>query len=184
MKNLVTILLLAISSFSFSQKDMTVLEKAMKKLKVETVLVANVEGIDEYPLWSPGSDFVACYIFGDWYKFDLNKMKLATGDWHDQVIGIMNNAKAASVIKDSTELKPFLAVSPFNEREVTTKRGTKIELRYNNDFTVSLVVTKNRIPTVLWTSEGENCHSPTLSPDGKFVAYICEMNGLMVMRID
>lgn len=184
MKNLVTILLLAISSFSFSQKGMTVLEKTMKKLKVETVLVANVEGIDEYPLWSPGSDFVACYIFGDWYKFDLNKMKLATGDWHDQVIGIMNNAKAASVIKDSTELKPFLAVSPFNEREVTTKRGTKIELRYNNDFTVSLVLTKNRIPTVLWTSEGENCHSLTLSPDGKFVAYICEMNGLMIMRID
>lgn len=184
MKNLVSILFLIISSFSFSQKDMTALEKAMKKLKVETVLVANVEGIDEYPLWSPKSDFVACYIFGDWHQFNLNEMKLTTGDWHNQVIGIMNNPKAVSIIKDSSELKPFLAASPFNEREVTTKRGTKIELRQNNDFTVSLIITKDRVPTVLWTSEGENCHSPTLSPDGKFVAFICELNGLMVMKID
>lgn len=156
----------------------------MKKLKVETVLVANVEGIDEYPLWSPKSDFVACYIFGDWHKFNLNEMTLATGDWHDQMIGIMNNAKAVSVIKDSSELKRFLAVSPFNEREVTTKRGTKIELRYNSDFTVSFVITKDRIPMVLWTSEGENCHSLTLSPDGKFVAFICELNGLMIMKVN
>lgn len=184
MKNLITVLLLIVSSFSFSQKDATALEKAMKKLKVETVLVANVEGIDEYPLWSPKSDFVACYIFGDWHKFNLNEMKLTTGDWHNQTIGIMNNAKAVSIIKDSSELKPFLAVSPFNEREVTTKKGTKIELRYNNDFTVSLVVTKARETMVLWTSDGENCHSLTLSPDGKFVAYLCELNGLMVMKVD
>lgn len=184
MKPLFTLSILFFSLLASAQ-EATALEKAMKKMKVETVLVANVEGIDEYPLWSPESDFVACYTFGDWYKFDLKLMKLAPADWHDRKIGIMNNPKAVSPIKDSTELKRFLAVSPFNAREVISKSGIRIQLKEAADFSVSLVITKpGKDPQIIWTSEGENCHSLTLSPDQKFVAYLCEMNGLMVMKIE
>lgn len=184
MKALFTWSILFFSLVASAQEN-TALEKAMKKMKVQTVLIANVEGIDEYPLWSPESDFVACYTYGDWYKFDLKKMTLASGDWHDRKIGIMNNPKAVSAIKDSAELKRFMAVSPFNAREVVTKSGIRVQLKEGADFSVSLVVTKpGKDPQIIWTSGGENCHSLTLSPDQKFVAYLCELNGMMVMKIE
>lgn len=184
MKNLVTLILLFVS-VAASAQEVTALEKAMKKMKVTTVLVANAEGIDEYPLWSPESDFVACYLYDDWYKFDLKTMRLVPADWHDLKIGIMNNPKAVSIIKDSTELKRFLAVSPFNAREVVSKSGIRVQLKEGANFAVSLVITKpGKDPQIIWTSGGENCHSLTLSPDQKFVAYLCEMNGLMVMKIE
>ena len=159
------------------------LSSEIKRIKTETVLIVNSQAIDEYPLWSPNSDFIACNIEGKWYKFPLTKIKLDEAKWRGQTIGVLAN-KDRYLALTKSEQKRFEKVSKLNTRKATTKDGTTIELRETGGLSVSLIVTKKgEKPKTLWTSGGENCHSLVLSPDGQFVAYLCEMNGLLVMKI-
>jgi hypothetical protein len=155
----------------------------MTRLNTETVLIVKSQGIDGYPIWSPNSDFVACNIEGKWYKFRLSNIDLADAKWRGQTIGVLTTKNAHTLLTDN-EQKQFDKVSKFNPREVTAKNGTKIELRETGDLSVSLIVTKKEEkPKTLWTSGGENCHSLVLSPDEKYVAYLCKMNGLLIMKL-
>ena len=53
------------------------------------------------------------------------------------------------------------------------------------DFKITLKVAKQGEESkIIWSSSGGNCHSLTISPDEKYVAYLCEMSGLFVMRIN
>ena len=172
------------SSVQDSLKADGTLKTEMKRLNIETVLIVNSQAIDYYPLWSPNSDFIACNIEGKWYKFRLTDIKLDEAKWRSQSIGILDSKGSFSIL-NKDEKKKFEKVSKFNSRKVTTKNGTIIELRETENMSVSLIVTKKgNSPKVLWTSGGENCHSLVLSPDNKFVAYLCELNGLFVMNIE
>jgi hypothetical protein len=155
----------------------------MIRLKTETVLIVQSQAIDEYPLWSPNSDFVACNIQGKWYKFRLTNIDLAKAKWRGQVIGVLTTKDAYSEMT-SKEENEFKKVSKFNPREATTKNGTKVELKMEG-MSVSLIVKKKgKKAKKLWSSGGENCHSLVLSPDEKYVAYLCEMNGLLLMKLE
>lgn len=183
MKQLLFILFLAFSACSTSQdvKKRT-LETELARLKTETVLIVQSQAIDEYPLWSSKSDYIGCNIMGKWYKVRLTDIHLVEATWRNQTIGVLTTEDARSEMTDK-EVKEFKEVSKFQPREVVTSDGTKIELKMEG-FSVSLVVTKKgQDPKILWTSGGENCHSLTVSPDEKYVAYLCEMNGLLLMKI-
>lgn len=160
-----------------------ILSSEMTRLKTETVLIVNSQAIDEYPLWAPNSDYIACNIMGKWYKFRLTNIELSEAKLHGLSIGVLATKDAYSPLTDS-EQKQFDKVSKFNPREVTSIDGTKVELKETGDMSISLVVTKKgESSKILWTSGGENCHSLVLSPDGQFVAYLCEMNGLLIMKL-
>jgi len=184
MKKILT-LLLTVLVINANGQDTTKtknLASEMDRLKVETVLIVNSQAIDEYPLWSPNSNSIACNIQGKWYKFRLTNIELGDAQWRGQTIGVISTKKAYSELTDK-EQKEFEAVSKFNAREVTTKDKTKIELRANG-MSISLILTKDGgSEKILWTSGGENCHSLILSPNEKYVAYLCELNGLLVMKI-
>jgi hypothetical protein len=45
------------------------------------------------------------------------------------------------------------------------------------------VTSREREPEVLWTTGFENCHSLALSPDETLVAFLCELNGLVVFAV-
>lgn len=178
-----SILLLAtmLTSGLFAQNASKTLATEMTRLKTHTALIAQSQAIDDYPLWSPGSDFIACNIEGKWYKFRLTNIDLVKAKWHGQKIGMV----AVDIATELTaaEQAEYEKVSRFNPREVTTADSTRVELKME-DMAVSMVVTKSGgKPKTLWTSGGENCHSLVLSPDGKFVAYLCELNGLLVMKL-
>ncbi|MCW3103267.1 MAG: hypothetical protein JWO09_1707 [Bacteroidetes bacterium] len=180
-----TLIFIAFSGIGIAQNnpDKPNLGSEMKRLKVETVLIVNSQAIDEYPLWSPNSDYIACNIEGKGYKFRLSDIELIKGKWHGKKIGVLSTQDAYSPLTES-EQKEYEKVSVFNAREVVTADGTKIELKQTDGFSISLIVTKkDESPKTLWTSEGENCHSLVISPDGNYVAYLCEMNGLLVMKI-
>ncbi len=167
----------------YGQDSTKTLNSEMIRLKTETVLIVQSQAIDEYPLWSPKSDFVACNIEGNWYKFRLTNIELADAVWRGQTIGVLTTRDAQTSLTENERVQ-FDKVSKFNPREVTAKNGTKIELKETGNMTVSLIVTKKgEQPKILWTSGGENCHSLVLSPDEKYVAYLCEMNGLLVMKL-
>jgi hypothetical protein len=179
--------LLALTVLTFNvqgQGTTTNLKSEMIRLKTETALLVQSQAIDEYPLWSPNSDFVACNIMGKWYKFRMTNIQLTEAKWRGQVIGVLTTKEASSEMTES-EHKAFDKVSKFNPREVKTKNGTIIELKETGNMSVSLIVTKKGEKSkALWTSEGENCHSLVVSPDEKYVAYLCEMNGLLVMGLE
>ena len=159
------------------------LSTEMARLKTETVLFVHSQAIDEYPLWSPNLDFIACNIAGKWYKFRLTNIDLVEAKWREQTIGYLATKNAYSKLSKKDQAN-FKKVSKFNPREVTTKDGTKVELKENEDLSVSLIVTKkNENPKTFWTSGGENCHSLVLSPDETYVAYLCELNGLLIMKL-
>ena len=183
--NKIYIIILTVLTFNVYGQDTTKnLNSEMTRLKTETVLIVQSQAIDEYPLWSPNSDFVACNIEGKWYKFRLTNIELVDAKWRGQSIGVLTTKDAYTSLTDN-EHKQFDKVSKFNPREVTTRNGTKIELKETGDMSVSLILTiKGEKPKTLWTSGGENCHSLVLSPDEKYVAYLCEMNGLLIKKLN
>jgi hypothetical protein len=159
------------------------IESEMLKLNTNVALVVNSEAIDEYPLWSANSRFVAANIMGKWYKFDLQNVKLSESRFREQKIGIVVNKDAMSELTDQ-ELKQFRNSSKNSGRKAIVHNGETIELKLNG-FSSSLIVTKNDAkPIILWNSNMENCHSLSLSPSNHYLAYLCELNGLFVMRID
>ena len=178
------IIILTILTFNVYGQDTTkTLNSEMTRLKTETVLIVQSQAIDEYPIWSPKSDFVACNIQGKWYKFRLTNIELADAKWRGQTIGVLTTKDAYSELT-TNEQQEFEKVSKFNPREVKTAKGTKVELKMEG-MAVSLIVTKKaKKAKKLWTSGGENCHSLVLSPDEKYVAYLCEMNGLLIMKLE
>ena len=157
------------------------LSTEMTRLNVNTALIVNSQAIDDYPLWSPNSDFVAANIEGKWYKFRLKNINLEEAEWHQNKIGVLISNNGASILKER-ELKEFGKKVNSNGRRVTAA-GVEIELKLNG-FSTSMGVTKNNNKKILWTSGIENCHSLSLSPNEEYVAYLCELSGLFVMRIE
>ena len=179
--------LIIIAGCTATNKTITNLnEKNLKgellRLNTETALIVQSQAIDEYPIWSKNADFIGCNIMGKWYKIRLTNIQLEEARWRNQAIGVLVSEDAGSEMTEE-EIKSFRSNSKFQPREVTTSNQTKVELKMEG-FSVSLIVSKNgEPPKTLWTSGGENCHSLVLSPNEEYVAYLCEMNGLLIMRI-
>ena len=128
-------------------------------------------------------DYIAFNINQKWQKIRLDNIDFETVKWREQKIGYLISKDVITELSEK-ELTEFKNVSKFNAREVTSKNGTKVALPMT-DLRTSLVVTrKGENATTLWTSGGENCHSLVLSPNEKYVAYLSELNGLLIMKIE
>jgi hypothetical protein len=71
---------------------------AMRKLGVHTILLLESQAVDEMPLWSPDSRFVAVDVEGKWYKLDTGAITaLGAANWHGQEIGAVHDELRSSV---------------------------------------------------------------------------------------
>lgn len=187
MKQLLNILSLILTFYSTCIYSQNTSEKnlnsEMNRLETETVIVLNSQEIDYYPMWSPNSDFIAFNINEKWNKIRLDNIEFEAVKWRGQKIGFLISKDAITEMSEK-EIDEFKKVSKFNAREVTSKNGTKIELPMQSLRTSLVVTHKGENPKTLWTSGGENCHSLVLSPNEKYVAYLCELNGLLIMKIE
>jgi hypothetical protein len=158
---------------------------AMRKLGVHTILLLESQAVDEMPLWSPDSRFVAASVEGKWYKLDTWAITvLGTAKWHGQEIGAVRD-----------ELRSNMTVSLLNRwkgksynklREaVVSKSGIKVQLtRTQDDLSTSFVLSRGSQTKTLWATGLETCHSLVLSPNEEYVAFICELNGVFVTDIE
>jgi hypothetical protein len=120
---------------------------------------------------------------GKWYKVNLLQISLEEGTWRGkQKIGVITSKTSVSEAS-SQEVQQWAKVSKFNERVLTTKAGTRIELRETDLGTTLIVRKRNQKAQKIWTSDMENCHSLVLSPDEQYVAFICELNGVAIMKL-
>jgi hypothetical protein len=158
------------------------LELAMQNLGVRSALVVASQAVDESPVWSPISDAIGVNIEGQWKKVDLRSPKLAAGTWHGkEPIGVLETPSLSSI--SEAEVRTWEKTASAGPREVVAKDGTKAELLSEGLGTRFVITRKGAAPETLWTTSMENCHSLALSPDGRQVAYICELNGVIVTNL-
>jgi len=177
MKELITVLLFCLSE-STAQESLTA---RPDQLGVNTVLVIPSQAIDEYPVWSTDSQWIGAMVDGRWVKVELSRLELQAAKWHGSPIAA---AKRPSLVPlPGAELKQWQQRATHGEREVKLPRGGSIQLRQHNLSTVLRVTDSKGKSRTVWATELENCGELSLSPDVHFVAYICELNGLIVSDV-
>ncbi|OGH80859.1 MAG: hypothetical protein A3I29_03770 [Candidatus Magasanikbacteria bacterium RIFCSPLOWO2_02_FULL_44_11] len=122
---------------------------------------------------------------GIWVKVSINSVNLEQGYWHSGVpIDVVIESGANRIPADDL---PSGQKPEYNPRKAVTKDGTVIELGpidNDNPFGVSLSITRrNHERQIIWSSDLENCHSLVVSPNERYVAYKCELNGLIVRKL-
>lgn len=155
----------------------------LERVGSHSAIVLPSNAIDEYPLWSSAGDFLGLNVQGKWIKVDLNKVKLEAAKWRGgQPIGVNTATDSASRAED-TEIQLWQKHTKMFPREILLPNGTKVELK-EADMGVALVVTpKGSKSETIWQTGLENCHSLTASPDGRFVAFLSELSGAVIMKI-
>jgi len=156
----------------------------LRKLGVTSALVVSSQAIDEQPVWSPDGRQLALNIDEKWSAIDIGALRLRAGSWHNgEAIGVVD-PRAPLVAVPEAEILAWQENARFDPRRVTTKTGMTVELAREELGTVFHIPKKGSKPEVLWRTSLENCHSLALSPDEKLVAFICELNGLLVADIE
>jgi hypothetical protein len=153
------------------------LSAAMGSLKVNTALIFPSQAVDDSPLWSPDSRYLAGNVQGSWYKVQIGSIQLKPARWHDHSIGVIADGEK---FEKSTEQE----VKSWAVRANGATRKTVITAAVEQDgLSSALVLTNGKRKVTLWRSDVEACGGLTQSPDGRFVAYICETNGILVTEL-
>jgi WD40 repeat protein len=159
------------------------LRQELRRLDVDTALVLPTPALDDYPIWSPDSRYVAGNVMGTWTQVDLQRISLRAATWRGgERLGVIENRAAVTPL-DPALLKqwtPRVEPSP----DVAERGPIRVEFS-RNELSTALVVTRDgKPPRIVWSSGVETCGAPCISPDGHMVAFICEANGLLVMALD
>lgn len=171
---------------TFAQQDSTkvlqTLNQELERLETKTALLVPSQGVDYYPTWSPEGDKLGANVMGTWYEINLDKLALVEASWRDeQKLGVLNSNTSVS---ESKNAEAWFDSTRFNPRKVKTNSGMLVELAQEG-FGVKFKITEPGTEAVeLWESGMENCHSLALSPDQSKVAFICEMNGVFVYKLN
>jgi hypothetical protein len=151
----------------------------MERLKVDTVLLVPSQAIDEKTSWSPDSRYLAVNVMGKWYKVDTSNLLLRPATWHELNIGTVSEHNEMDRIDESTANK-WAKNTVSGVRRVKTRSGTTLSLFQKELSTAFGVQVKGKKLRTLWNSGMENCYELAVAPNDHLVAYICEMNGVVV----
>jgi len=153
----------------------------MQRLKVHTVEVFD-QDVDEMPLWSTDSRYLVVNFESKWQKLDLRAIRLREAKWHDMKIAVVDPALPRSVAT-AAEVRKWKGIPQDDHLKAKSASGVTVELSQSNVST-SLVVSKGGIKKTLWTTDMDNCGEPRFSPNEKYVAFICELNGVFVTDVE
>lgn len=174
--------LVVFASLSCAQSKPATLTTEMDRLKVHTVLLIPSSAIDEHPVWSPDGRYLVANVMGTWHSLDTSEVQLEPATWREQSIGVLAAKPNIEEIQ-AAKAEQWSKASVHGIREVTTRSGVKISLNQHELSTRFVVQKKGEAPRTLWRSTFENCHSLALSPDQRFIAFICEQNGVVVSYV-
>jgi hypothetical protein len=174
---LISLLLLVASAQTGSS-----LRDEMAKLNVHTALLVPSQAIDEFPVWSPDSRFLAANVQGNWFKLDTTKVELREATWHAQRIGVVRSKPKLEALTRE-EAAEWAKLGQHGDRKVKGESGVRAEMQHH-ELSSSLVVSQGSRSSVIWKSDLENCGALSLSPNTSYLAYICETNGVLVMDVE
>ncbi len=178
----IAVALIASAAAADSKISFAHLDQQLANVRSDTALIFSSEAIDEYPLWSSDSRYLAVNVDGEWQKVDLTLATLSPATWRgDQRIGVIANRAAVSRASQS-DISAWRKRNALNSRKANVG-GTVVELQANELSTALVVTSPGRKPQTRWESAEENCHSLVVAPDKTHVAFICEMNGVLILRV-
>lgn len=157
------------------------LGQQMERLHVHTALVIHSQSMDGLPVWSPDGRFLGVELAGKWVKVDVTETQLQEAKWHGQRVGFQSKTNLQPMTKEEVDFwgKPKQVQNSDND-SVSTQSGLRVKIRHH-EMSSSLIVSKGPRKFVIWESDLENCYGLTLSPDKLHVAYLCELNGILLM---
>jgi len=157
------------------------LQNEMAKLRVHTALLVPSQGVDEFPVWSADSRFLAVNIEGKWFETDMSKVQLREATWLGQRVGApAKKPKLQPMSKE--EASGWSKQAQHGQSEVMGKSGIRATIQ-RAELSASLVLSQGSHQSVIWKTDMENCGELSLSPNEAFLAYICETNGVLVMDL-
>jgi hypothetical protein len=177
------IAILALASAISDTAGVQDIRAALAALHLRSALVVESQEVDEHPVWSPDGKALAVNLAGKWHQIDLGAVSLTPAQWHGgSPIGKLVRPLPSTVIEDN-KVNKWEKSNRWDPRRIETKDGTILALTPDELSTVFTIGKKTEKPQVLWKTALENCHSLSLSPDEQHVAYICELNGVVVTAL-
>jgi len=159
------------------------LTESLRILGLTSALVLKSQAVDEFPVWSPDGKFLAVNVDEKWSKIELETLSLRKGTWHDgEGVGLAEPPATLASISES-QVRQWETAAIHGARRVATKTGTVAELQQEGLGTLFRITRKDQTPVVLWRTSLENCHSLALAPDESLVAFVCELNGVVVTSL-
>lgn len=177
-------LLLDLALAASSSEPTRAFSLALQRLDLSSALVVASQAVDEHPVWSPDGRFLAVDVDQKWSRVDLDSISLTTGTWHDgEGIGIANPPSVLTPIPEG-DVRKWQKSAKYGPRTVTTSSGTVVELEQDGLSTVFRTTNNGGRAVAHWKTSLENCHGLALSPDESLVAFVCELNGVIVTVLD
>lgn len=160
------------------------LEQNLKAIECDSVLVVKSDAIRDPIHWSPDSKSIGVKLDGAWVAIELDSLMLKRFKWRNhQNIAMVTSKKAPSPLSPWAVANWTSAVEE-QSRRVRTLSGTVIEFVFLDDGSLSLRVTQGLGPSrEIWQTRGEDCQGLVLSPDQRWVAFICGLHGAVVMKV-
>jgi len=148
---------------------------------VHTALIVHSQAVDDFPVWSPDSRYVAANIQGKWFKRDLSDVHLREATWHGDPLGALESNKGMESITRKRALE-WGKAARHGSTYVTGKSGIRAEFQ-NDELSTFLTLSKGTERAIVFKSDIESCGELTFSPDEEYLAYICETNGVLVTDV-
>jgi hypothetical protein len=158
------------------------LDSELDRLGTRTALIVPSQAVDEFPVWSPDASRLAANVAGTWYTVRLDSIALGEATWRDGLrLGVLQSEES---VAEAPEAAAWQETANFAPSSIRTEGGTTVELLQARMSTAFVITSAGGNAETLWTSGFETCHSLSLAPDGRYVAFICEMNGVFLYRLD
>jgi hypothetical protein len=160
------------------------LEASLSALNCHTVLLAPKETVVDPIHWSPDSKSLAFKLNGTWLRCDLDQLQLKRYKWRNNQDVAGPRVQAIYPPMAAAELKEWASCSQEESRGVKVLGGPALQLLQQDGGSVTFRITfQDGKVTDLWTTNQEDCQALCLSPDQKWVAFLCSTHGVAVMKV-
>ena len=155
------------------------LADTMTDMGVDFALILQGAPVDNHPIWSTDGAWLAVDLAGHWHRFRLDSLELELAGWHLGDIGLLA-AEPEHAAATPDQVTAWRQSTPYDPRKLTTSDGLTVTMTAAGAFRIQQ---QGQGAKTLFQTGGENCHSLSLSPDERLLAFICELNGLFVYRL-
>ncbi len=149
---------------------------------VDLILINKSAGLDEFPIWLSKGKKIAFCEMGKYYSVDLEAVHAVKGKWGNRELAVVDIFKKSALEKETFE--SIAQEANHNPRECIEENIGKIQINIDVMSTEMKLIRNDGDEAVILKSGGEVYHSPTVSPDGKYIAFIAEASGLMLMNLE
>jgi hypothetical protein len=159
-------------------------EANLQALKCDTALILRSKTIRDPIGWTPDGKSLVVKVDGVYQRIDLDSLVLKRFKWRNDLDIAGPIAKPVMLPLAEDQRRSCLYAVEENERELVTRRGVKITFEELLEGGVALQITpKGGTPREVWRTSIEDCQGLAPSPDHRWVAFICSLHGVVVMKL-